>query len=134
MTDEAVRAAVATAMGEMNRAWLEGNADDMERLVHPDVVMILPGLCRTKSPGREAFINGFRDFSESATVLQFREDDTLGCHRRHRRRELRLRDERTSAPAVDCAPRVETCGCSRTAIHRGSRCGGPALNADETAL
>ena len=37
MTDEAVREAVATAMREMNRAWLEGNAHDMERLVHPDV-------------------------------------------------------------------------------------------------
>jgi uncharacterized protein (TIGR02246 family) len=75
MTDEAVRQAVATAMREMNRAWLEGNADDMERLVHPDVVVILPGFAG-RVAGREAFINGFRDFSESATGIQFREDDT----------------------------------------------------------
>jgi uncharacterized protein (TIGR02246 family) len=74
MTDEAVREAVATAMREMNRAWMEGNAHDMERLVHPDVVMILPGFAG-RVVGREAFIGGFRDFSENATVLQFREDD-----------------------------------------------------------
>ena len=65
MTDEDVREAVATAMREMNRAWLEGNAQDMERLVHPDVVMILPGFAG-RVAGREAFVNGFRDSSSSA--------------------------------------------------------------------
>jgi uncharacterized protein (TIGR02246 family) len=75
MTDEDVREAVATAMREMNRAWLEGNAQDMERLVHPDVVMILPGFAG-RVAGREALVNGFRDFSENAAVLQFREDDS----------------------------------------------------------
>jgi uncharacterized protein (TIGR02246 family) len=74
MTEEATHAAVAAAMREINRAWLERNAQDIEQLVHPDVVMALPGSAQ-RVAGREAFVGGFRDFSENATVLHFQEDD-----------------------------------------------------------
>lgn len=61
-------------MREINRAWLDGHAQDMEQLIHPDVVMIPPDFAG-RVAGRAAFIGGFRDLSENANILRFREDD-----------------------------------------------------------
>lgn len=66
--------AVAMAMQKINRAWLEGRVDDLGPLVHPQIVMALPGFAG-RVGGREGFLAGFRDFCENATVHEYRESD-----------------------------------------------------------
>jgi uncharacterized protein (TIGR02246 family) len=74
MTSEAARETVETAMRQINGAWQEGRLHDLLGLVHPDVVMILPGFAG-RVAGRDAFVAGFRDFSENATVRKFHDVD-----------------------------------------------------------
>lgn len=73
--DEKVHSAtVAEVMRQVNQAWLEGLVDDLLPLVHPDIVMVTPGFAG-RVEGREDFMAGFRDFSQNATVHEFREMD-----------------------------------------------------------
>ena len=71
MTDERTsdpRAAHAWAfVEEINRAWLDGNLDRLTDLLHPDVVMALPGFAE-RVVGREAMRAGFEDFVTTCTV------------------------------------------------------------------
>jgi hypothetical protein len=73
MTDES-RKKVATAMRQINRAWLEGRVEDLSTMVHPEVTMVLPGFSG-RVRGRDEFLAGFRDFCESATIHDFEEHD-----------------------------------------------------------
>jgi hypothetical protein len=72
--DESKREAAATAMAEINRAWLDGAIEDLAPLVHPEVVMAIPGFSGSVQ-GREAFLAGFRDFIQNARVEEYREHD-----------------------------------------------------------
>src|SRR5436190_21056761 len=72
MADERER--VAAAMRKINDAWLEGRVDDLAALVHPDIVMALPGFAG-RAQGRERFLAGFRGFRQNAIVHDFRQDD-----------------------------------------------------------
>lgn len=65
---------VTEVMQRISRAWLEGRVDDIEPVVHPEVVMALPGFSG-RTQGREEFLAGFRDFAESATIHHFKEHD-----------------------------------------------------------
>jgi hypothetical protein len=65
---------VALAMRQINRAWLEGRVDDLGRLVHPEIVMILPGFSG-RIRGSVDFLLGFEEFCESATIHEFEEFD-----------------------------------------------------------
>jgi ketosteroid isomerase-like protein len=65
---------VAAVMRRMNQAWLNGRVDDMAPLVHPDIVMVVPGFAG-RVRGREMVLGGFRDFSGNATIHEFREYD-----------------------------------------------------------
>jgi len=62
------------AIDQINRAWLHGRAADLEPLLHPQIVMVLPGFSG-RSQGREAFLAGFEDFCQGAKIEQFRELD-----------------------------------------------------------
>ena len=64
----------ASTMRQINSAWLEGRIDDLARMVHPEIVMVFPGFSG-RIQGREQFIEGFRDFSQNARILEFREHD-----------------------------------------------------------
>jgi ketosteroid isomerase-like protein len=75
MTDNAQRPAVAAAMRLLNDAWREGRLEQLPAVVHPDVVMVLPGFAG-RVHGRDALVAGFRDFCENARVHEFREHDT----------------------------------------------------------
>lgn len=74
MVDESEHEDVATAMRQINQAWLAGQVEDLTPIVHPEIVMAFPGFT-ARSQGREAFLAGFRDFCENATVSEFRDDD-----------------------------------------------------------
>ncbi len=74
MVDESKREGVAATMRQINRAWLDGRVEDLAPMVHPEVVMVLPGFTG-RIAGRQAFLAGFHDFSQNATIHEFREDD-----------------------------------------------------------
>ena len=68
--DDVFRAAVAQEMQLINAAWLNGQVDDMEASIHPDIVMAIPGLA-ARIKGRDALLAGFRDFCNNAKVHEF---------------------------------------------------------------
>jgi ketosteroid isomerase-like protein len=68
--DDVFRAAVAQEMQLINAAWLNGQVDDMEGSIHPDIVMAIPGLA-ARVQGRDALLAGFRDFCNNAKVHEF---------------------------------------------------------------
>lgn len=61
-------------MRAINQAWLDGRLAGLEELVHPDIVMAFPDFSGSVQ-GRKAFLEGFRDFRQNATIHEFREQD-----------------------------------------------------------
>jgi len=64
----------AAVMRRINRAWLDGNLEDLASIVHPQIVMIFPGFVG-KAQGREQFLAGFRNFRQNAIVHEFSEHE-----------------------------------------------------------
>jgi hypothetical protein len=75
MTDESDRIGAAEAMQRINAAWVGGRVDDLAALIHPDILMVFPGFTGAMQ-GRDAFLAGFRDFCDNATLHEFREQDS----------------------------------------------------------
>lgn len=65
---------VSETMNRINNAWLRGDVGALRPLVHPDVVMMLPGFSGSIQ-GRQALLGGFEDFCVNAKVLAFDETD-----------------------------------------------------------
>lgn len=61
-------------LDQINRIWLTGHIQDLEPLVHPEIVMVFPGFSG-RMEGRDQFIAGFKDFCENAKVHEFREHE-----------------------------------------------------------
>lgn len=74
MVEDRRRDEAATALRLINQAWLEGRVEDLAALVHPDIVMVLPGFTG-RVQGRDELVAGFRDFCQNARVHEFREHD-----------------------------------------------------------
>jgi hypothetical protein len=74
MADESKREDAYKAMRQINRAWLDGQVEDLASMVHPEIVMVFPGFT-ARTQGREELLAGFRDFRQNATVHEFREHD-----------------------------------------------------------
>ena|SRR6266404_2427862 len=74
VVDESRREDAAAAMCLINRAWRDGQVEDLAPLVHPEVVMVFPDFSGTIQ-GREDFLAGFRDFRQNASMQEFREHD-----------------------------------------------------------
>jgi ketosteroid isomerase-like protein len=74
MVEESKRDAAAATMRRINRAWLDGQVNDLAPLVHPEIVMVFPGFSG-QVQGRNEFIAGFSDFCQNAKIHEFREDD-----------------------------------------------------------
>ena len=74
MTNQAVSDVVVESMNRINQAWLAGRIDDMAPMIHPDVIMVVPGFAG-RAQGRDPFLKGFREFYQSATIHEFRETD-----------------------------------------------------------
>jgi ketosteroid isomerase-like protein len=64
----------AVAMHRINQAWRDGKVDDIAPMVHPEIVMAIPGFAG-RIQGRESLLAGFRDFCQNATTHEYREDD-----------------------------------------------------------
>jgi ketosteroid isomerase-like protein len=74
MVEKSKHDGVSTAMRQINRAWLDGQVQDLAPLVHPEIVMVFPDFTG-RMQGREDFLAGFRDFCRNATIQEFREHD-----------------------------------------------------------
>jgi Domain of unknown function (DUF4440) len=74
MVEESKRAGAAATMRRINRAWLDGQVDDLAPLVHTEIVMVFPGFAG-QVQGREPFLAGFRDFCINAQIREFHELD-----------------------------------------------------------
>jgi ketosteroid isomerase-like protein len=72
----AAREDVAHALRRINQAWLEGRPQEMNGLIHPEVVMVMPGF-GGKARGAQAFISGFEDFCRQAKIRSFEETEHL---------------------------------------------------------
>ena len=74
MVDESKREDAATAMRQINQAWLNGQVEELVPMVHSEIVTVLPDFAG-RIQGREDFLAGFRDFRQNATIQEFREHD-----------------------------------------------------------
>lgn len=74
MPDEYKCDGAAAIMRRINRAWIDGEVQDLRSMLHPEMIMAFPGFTG-RSQGRDGFLAGFRDFCENATVHEFREHD-----------------------------------------------------------
>ncbi|MGH9158811.1 MAG: nuclear transport factor 2 family protein, partial [Vicinamibacteraceae bacterium] len=74
MVNDSLVERVTRAMQAINAAWLDGRVEALSPLVHPDIVMAVPGFAG-RARGRETLLAGFRDFCTNATVHEFHEHD-----------------------------------------------------------
>lgn len=74
MTSESNNKTVGETMRRINRAWLDGQVENLAPLVHPGIVTTFPGFTG-RIQGRDEFLAGFRDFRQNATIHEFREYD-----------------------------------------------------------
>src|SRR5262249_29771715 len=74
MVDESKGGDAATAMRQINQAWLDGHLEKLAPLLHSEIVMVLPGFAG-RIQGRDDFLAGFRNFLQNATIQEFREHD-----------------------------------------------------------
>ncbi|MFQ5695281.1 MAG: nuclear transport factor 2 family protein [Terriglobia bacterium] len=65
---------IANLVHRMNRAWREGSPQELQDLLHPDVVMVFPGF-GGRSRGASAMISGFEEFCAHARVHEYDESD-----------------------------------------------------------
>lgn len=61
-------------MRRINAAWLEGRPRDLLPLFHPGVVTRHPGFTG-RAEGRQALVDGFAQFCQTAKVVDFQTDE-----------------------------------------------------------
>ena len=66
--------AAAATMRRINQVWLDGNVEALAPMLHPDIVMAVPGFI-SRIQGQEKFLDGFRDFCQNAKIHEFGEYD-----------------------------------------------------------
>ena len=64
----------SATMRRINELWVGGRVEELAPMVHPDIVMAVPGFAGRIS-GRKAFLAGFADFCQSAKIGEFRDYD-----------------------------------------------------------
>lgn len=69
MTQDA-KAEIAGLIQQMTDTWRKGACDELDRFFHPDVVL-LPPYGGDRIEGRDAMVDTFREFVESATTHDF---------------------------------------------------------------
>jgi hypothetical protein len=77
MMQDSEQELVFATMERINRAWLNGRIDDLEPMLHEEIVMVLPGFAGAMR-GRKPFLAGFKDFCDNAKIHEFREYDRRG--------------------------------------------------------
>ena len=71
---ESRQEAVLETMHRINQIWLIRQVEDIQTMIHPEIVMVFPGFSG-RTQGSEQFLAGFREFCENAKVHEFREHD-----------------------------------------------------------
>lgn len=66
--------AIHRALAAVNTAWRSGRPEEMTAHLHSDIVMRMPGFSG-ETAGRDAFIEGFRQFIANARVLEYSESE-----------------------------------------------------------
>jgi len=74
VTPESEHETAGATMREINRLWLDGQVESLAPMVHPEIVMVVPDFAG-RIQGREEFLDGFRDFCQSAQIHEFRDHD-----------------------------------------------------------
>ncbi|SRR5258708_1907731 len=74
MVEESKREGAAATMRRINRAWLDGQVEDLTPMVHKEIIMVFPGFAG-RIRGRDDFLAAFRDFCRNAIIQEFREHD-----------------------------------------------------------
>jgi ketosteroid isomerase-like protein len=69
-----VRAELLAVIRRLVSAWRIGNADELTTLLHPDVVFVQPHF-GGRTDGREACVDGFRDFTSQAKINKYGDTD-----------------------------------------------------------
>lgn len=57
---------------QINQSWLDNCPEDMEPLLHNDIVMVLPGFSE-RFKGKNTIISGFKDFSNNSKISKFKQ-------------------------------------------------------------
>lgn len=73
-TPEVAQRDASDLLRRINRAWLEGRPRDLLPLLHPEIVLAIPG-STSRVQGREALVEGIVDFCENARVHAFEEHE-----------------------------------------------------------
>jgi uncharacterized protein (TIGR02246 family) len=63
------------AVQRINAAWLHGELEGLDRLLHARMVIVPPGFAQ-RIEGREACAEGYEQFARTATVSSYTESDT----------------------------------------------------------
>jgi ketosteroid isomerase-like protein len=66
MDSQTVRETLRT----INQTWLEGRPQDMESLIHPEIVFVIPGFAG-RMTGWPALLAGFDEFCRSSRIVSF---------------------------------------------------------------
>jgi hypothetical protein len=72
MADQKSGDSAVQALRHINQAWVSGNFDELGALVDPAIVCATPGFGE-RIRGREAYVEGHREFVQSATIHDFTE-------------------------------------------------------------
>jgi hypothetical protein len=68
------QASVAATLEAINAAWLQRRVDDLVDLLDENIVMAAPGFV-ARAEGRDAIVEGFREFVDTARVVDFRQGE-----------------------------------------------------------
>ena len=74
MSSPSTNEAVIEAVKAINRAWLDGQLEELAARIDEEIVLVTPGF-HESIRGRESYVAGHREFLESAAIEHFRELD-----------------------------------------------------------
>jgi hypothetical protein len=70
------REKITRILKDINKAWTEGNPDDLNEFFHEDMVIAQPGYERMAA-GKIPCVESYKIFASSAKVLSFKESEPL---------------------------------------------------------
>lgn len=65
---------IRSLLDEINAAWVKGPIESLNRLLHPEMVIVDPDI-KLLAGGRDKCVQSYRDFLDQAVVHDFNESD-----------------------------------------------------------
>jgi hypothetical protein len=72
-TNEEARSELRATLRKLSSAWQNRRYDELASLLDENIIMVLPAFSG-RLEGREAVVNSYREFMETATVSDYQED------------------------------------------------------------